>query len=468
MKFTKYNIFLIFIILLLPEICIMKLYDDNSADNFDNYYTQNSNKEKKYYYNEYRNNNHDFDKFDNYESDEFKKPKSTLEFFINYVKNRILSYFDNFQEYFEGLKFIISGYKFLFRRFSKNKIINKTLSDNNFKPKDFTKKNSLIRQKTHRKLEQQNIKRSTSKNKDESLYQNYPYNNTDLYNKTNCPTIPDLKVYYYYYFCDNKKVSRDEYLNRTSQGELCEFYNNTQKLCFCPIHYSSCSFRQVSRLKCMIKKLVVNDEFDLTKYYDSFYEEHVKIPILDNDKKIFDFSLNLKCGMELDDSISGSDINFYLINSNDEFSEFDIISTEYHNQTENGTQYTKEEVMDNTNKILEYFIKQKNLILFENADLQLSFSLIDQMWALPYRKTYYEIKEDIVKDVLSGEMNFNFTVDLNDLIKNGEGEGPFMKTKDNFKYPFFDKGDLYFFEIELSDFAFNQIRFVPFRGEIKK
>ena len=35
----------------------------------------------------------------------------------------------------------------------------------------------------------------------------------------------------------------------------------------------------------MIKNLIVNDEFDLIKYYDTFNDEHTKIPILDNDKK---------------------------------------------------------------------------------------------------------------------------------------------------------------------------------------
>ena len=43
-----------------------------------------------------------------------------------------------------------------------------------------------------------------------------------------------------------------------------------------------------------------------------------------------------------------------------------------------------------------------------------------------------------------------------------------MKIEENTKYPFFDKSDIHFFEIELIDEDYNQIRFVPFRGEIKK
>ena len=124
--------------------------------------------------------------------------------------------------------------------------------------------------------------------------------------------------------------------------------------------------------------------------------------------------------------------------------------------------------MNNTNKILKYFIKRKNLILYKKPILYLKFSLIDQMWAIPYRTQFFEINEDMIESFLSGEVNLNFTVDLNDLIENGEGEGPFEKNDGKIKYPFFDKGDLHFFEIELKDLGYAQIRFVPFRGEIKK
>jgi hypothetical protein len=445
----------------------MKIYNENISDIFDNYYEDDSYKSKKYYYNKYRNNNDNSDEFIDYE-DDFEKPKSTFEFLITYIKNRFLSFFYNFEEYFTGLKFVLSKYKFLFRRFLNKEIINKTLS-NKYSEAKKIKTDDLMNYKASRKLEQIYPEKIIIKNIIEALNTpSFPYNNSDLYNKTNCPTLPDLKVNYYHYFCDKKRVSKEEYLNRTSKGELCEFYNNTQKICFCPIHYSNCQFGSSSKLKCMIKQLIVNNEYDLIKYYDTFNDEHTKIPILNNDKKIFNFSLKLKCGFELPDSISGSDLNFYLINGNDILSDFDIISTEYHNQTDNGTQYTKEEVMNNTNKILNYFIKKKNLIIYKNTSLYLKFSLVDQMWAIPFRIKFYEIKEDTVEDILSGEKYFNFTVDINDLIENEEGEGPFMNAYKDFKFPFFDKGDLHFFEIEIIDEYYKQIRFVPFRGEIKK
>ena len=472
MKNSKNNLFLLFIIILLFKLCYMKIYNDENtiSDSFDNYNIDDSYENKNYYYNKQKNNNinNNFDESDNEENDDFEKPKSTFEYLIKYIKNRFLSYFDDFEEYISGLKFVLSKYKYLFRRFLPNKTINKTISNKN-SIKNKIKTDNLIEPKNQRKLEEKSPEKKIIENIIEALNTpSFPYNNSDLYNKTNCPTIPDLKVNYYYYFCDKKRVSKEEYLDRTSQGELCEFYNNIQKICFCPIHYTNCFFSTSSKLKCMIKNLIVNEEFDLTKYYDTFIDEHSKIPVLNNDKKIFNFSLKLKCGFELPDSISGSDLNFYLINSNDILSDFDIISTEYHNQTDNGTQYTKEEVMNNTNKILNYFIKKKNLIIYKNTSLYLKFSLVDQMWAIPFRIKFYEIKEDMVEDILSGEKYFNFTVDINDLIENEEGEGPFMKAYKDFKFPFFDKGDLHFFEIEIIDEYYKQIRFVPFRGEIKK
>ena len=170
--------------------------------------------------------------------------------------------------------------------------------------------------------------------------------------------------------------------------------------------------------------------------------------------------------MNMDDDISGSSINFYLLTSNDNLGDFDIISTEYHNTTKNGTQYTKEQVMNMSYPVLNYFIKKRNMILYKETKLSLSFSIIDQQWAIPYRKKIIEINKDSLEDILSGRKSFDFTVDLNDLIENGEGEGPFRKDE-TFKYPFFDKGDLYFFEIDIQDLS-NQIKFMAFRGEIKK
>ena len=470
MKCSKHNFFHLFLILLIPKLCVLKIYKEDEEEYLDNYYNKYSNNENEYYYNRHKNNKNEFDKYNyDYIEDNFQQPASKFEFFISYIKNRVNAYFYDFYEYVDELKFVLSKYSLLFRGFYNKKVLNYTISNIKYPiENNIDDDNDLISHKKNRKLEQ-NIKRKiNTSNLEKNFEASYPYNNTDLYDKINCPTVPDLKVFYYYYFCDNMRVTKEEYINRTSYGEECKFYNNTQKICFCPIHYTNCQFRTISKLKCMVNHLTVNNEFDLTKYYDTFNDEHIKIPILNNNKKIFEFSLNVKCGFELDDEISGSDMNFYLFNADENYPDFDIISTEYHDTIENGTQYTKDEVLDNTNNILEYFIKRKNLILEKKTKLIIKFSLIDQMWALPYRYKIYEIEPDEVEDFLSGKSNFKFTVDINDIIKNEEGEGPFMKIEENTKYPFFDKSDIHFFEIELIDEEYNQIRFVPFRGEIKK
>jgi hypothetical protein len=455
MKCSKYKFFFaLYIIIPLPEIHVLKLYEEHPIEDFDDIVY----KEKLYHGKSYNNNYDNKNNYLNDDIDDFQKPASTFEFIINYIKNQIKSYFYPLEEYISGLKFIISKYKYLFRRFSSKKIINQTLYH--------TERKNYKSEKTQRKLEQNFFGRRINNKEGKILKAIYPYNNTDLYDKIDCPTIPDLKVSYYNYFCDNKKVSKEEYINRISKGDFCEFYNNTQKICFCPIHYSECDLKTSSKLKCMVKKLIVNNDIDLTKYYDTFYDEHIKTPILNNPKKIYDFSLTLKCGMNMDDDISGSSINFYLLTSNDNLGDFDIISTEYHNTTKNGTQYTKEQVMNMSYPVLNYFIKKRNMILYKETKLSLSFSIIDQQWAIPYRKKIIEINKDSLEDILSGRKSFDFTVDLNDLIENGEGEGPFRKDE-TFKYPFFDKGDLYFFEIDIQDLS-NQIKFMAFRGEIKK
>ena len=108
----------------------------------------------------------------------------------------------------------------------------------------------------------------------------------------------------------------------------------------------------------MAKEIIVNNNINLTKYYDTFYEEYFKTPILDYFEKIFNFSIKLKCGMPISDSVTGSDINFYLSNAGDGNAEFDIIST-MDNNTEYKKLYTKEEVMNNKTQILDYYLKKK-------------------------------------------------------------------------------------------------------------
>jgi hypothetical protein len=451
----KNQIIILIIVFLTIKLSISKIYEDSQEDEIYKSYYQKTSKRKmtKKSNNYYNNDEYDFP----------EKPTSAFDFLYKSFLKRLSAYYDSYNDYFDGINYIFSNFKYLFRRYSGNKIINKTLTNIN-KPKYehlFKEEEKIPKKRYHRHLDE---KHNSQTNKIK-LSGSYEYNNTDFYNSTTCPTSPNLKVYYYNYFCNGEKVSREEYEAKTSQGEDCEFYNNTQKLCFCPIHYSSCSFKDESRIKCMVKEIIVNNDINLTKYYDTFYEEYLKTPILENEKKIFNFSLKLKCGMLVKDEVTGSNANFYLSNSDDEKADFDIISTMNNNNTEYEKQYTKEEVMNERSKILDYFIKKKNLVMFKKPDLNLTFSIIDQLWIAPFRIKKYKIEDDLVEDLLSGTKSFNFTVDMNDIIENELGTGPFS-TK-NISYPYFEKGDMHFFEIEFEEKE-RQVRLFAYRGEIKK
>ncbi len=456
MNFIKRkNLLFIFLLVLLSiklstaNIFKNAMEDDNYKKYYETTTGRKTHKKDHNYYNEY-----DFQ----------EKPKTTFDFLYKSFLKRVHAYFDSFNDYFDGFNYILSNYKYLFRRYSGNKIINKTLKNPN---KDMLKDEEKNGTKRHnRRLDEKHMnKTNKNKNKKIQLRQSYEYNNTDLYNKTKCPTSPNLKVFYYMYFCNGERVSQLEYEIKKAIGIDCEFYNNTVKLCFCPINYGSCALKGESKIKCMVKEIIVNDEINLTKYYDTFYEEFFKTPILDNEQKIFNFSVKLKCGMTISDYITGSDMNYYLSSTIDDYPEFDVISTMNDDNTEYEIQYTKEEVMNNTIPILNYFIKKKNLVVFKEPKLSIKFSLIDQQWLIPFRTKQYKVDNDIVEDFLSGESSFNFTVDINDIIENELGEGPFS-TK-TISYPYFDKGDMHFFEIEFKEEE-EQLRLFPFRGEIKK
>ena len=449
------NINLVLIIFILSnKFIISELFKDSPDNIFFKEYleTISSENSKNYKPNRKSRNN-------NYNDDFPEKPTSSFDFLFKSFINKINAYFYSYNDYFDGLKYVLSKYKILFKRFSSHKIINETISKSR-KPKyeKYFREN-----KKFRNLDQKSKSKNKKINKllDEP---SYPFNNTDLYNTTECPSSPNLKVNYYLYFCNREKVSKSDYEKSISKGEKCEFYNNTQKICFCPIHYSSCKLMAQSRIRCMAKEVIVNNEINLTEYYDTFYEEFFKTPILDNKEKIFNFSLKLKCGMPINDDITGGKDNFYLSSEEDNNAEFDIISTIYDGK-KNGTQYTKDDINNKTTNILNYFIKKRNLVMYMKPKMSLKFSLIDMQWALPFRYKYFDINEDLIEDLLSGKQSFNFTVDLNDLIENCLGVGPFSQK--NISYPYFDKGDIHFFEFDIEEKE-KQMRFYPVRGEIKK
>ena len=453
MKLEKNKFFGLFIFLLTNKYIISAIFRDNLETDFDSEYQERISNEK--YSKKYKNNQQYI--YNNYNEEFSEKPTSSFDFLYKSFINKIKTYFSSYNVYFDGLKYVLSKYQILFKRFSSNKIINETIS----RPKKPKYEKYFRNNQNFRNLEQKNKNKKNSKLNDGP---SYPFNNTDLYNNTECPSSPDLKVNYYLYFCNGDKVSKSTYEENISKGQKCEFYNNTQKICFCPIHYSSCKLRSQSRIRCMAKEVIVNNEINLTQYYDTFYEEFLKTPILENSKKIFNFSLKLKCGMPISDDITGGKNNFYLSSEEDDKAEFDIISTMYNGQN-NGTQYNKDDINNKTINVLNYFIKKKNLVMYMKPKMSLKFSLIDMQWLVPFRYKYFDIDENLIEDFLSGEKSFNFTVDLNDLIENSLGVGPFSQK--NISYPYFDKGDIHFFEFDIDEKE-KQMRFYPVRGEIKK
>ena len=74
MKCLKYNFFLLYIILLIPKLSILKLYEENPSDSFEYYYKDKSYYEKNYYNNKYSNNKNNLEESNDYDSEDFEKP----------------------------------------------------------------------------------------------------------------------------------------------------------------------------------------------------------------------------------------------------------------------------------------------------------------------------------------------------------------------------------------------------------
>lgn len=473
-------------------ICIGRNCDKSSYESIKNSINNNRlNKNKK---NDFISSEYESNSESESSTDQPEKPTSTFHFFLIYLKQKFFSFFSRFDAYFEGFKFLIETYKKIFGFNSYHNNNNKSSNHTFHKGSNYFRQLEELENPINYNTDLRNLDQVftiggityiiTNGGLSQNFEENYPYNNTDLYTNETCPTIPDLKVNYYIYFCEDNQVSFEEYNEMIAQGKNCEFYNNTRKICFCPVNYVDCKWAQASSLKCSVKEVIVNNNLNLTEFYDTFFEEYLKTPFVpksDNNK--YKFSIKVKCGMSIPDDASEKE-NFYLSNINDELSEIEIISTEYHedNETFNGTQYDEEDIKNTSMPIVDYFIKKKNLIILEKPEVYLRFSIVDMKWVLPYRIKEFQISNEILEDFLQGEKSFDFEIDMEDLIKNGKGLGPFERGRKNLdeegkdKYPIFDKGDLHFFEIDIYNKLKgkidskddNDIYFFPFRGEIKK
>ena len=138
MKLSKLDYLYIFIFFSISiKLTSPKLYQDNPDDiAYQEYLSRISNKK----YSQNNNNNPHNNRYDNYDYDNneyndfTEKPTSSFDFLYKNFKYRIKAYFSAYNEYFEGFYYVLSKYQYLFRRFSSNKIINKTITNTN-KPK---------------------------------------------------------------------------------------------------------------------------------------------------------------------------------------------------------------------------------------------------------------------------------------------------------------------------------------------
>ena len=191
-KFKKTNIFFFFIFFILSnKLITSKIYQENPNDMYYKEYLErisnkrSSNKRRIDEQNNIPNDNKYY-----YNNEFSKKPTSSFDFLYKGFINKLLAFFHSYDDYFDGLKYVLSKYQYLFRRFSSEKIINKTIT-NTAKPKfeKYFTNNEENNFKFARHLDE---KKSKNKKNKKIKQQNYEFNNTDLYNTTTCPSSPDL------------------------------------------------------------------------------------------------------------------------------------------------------------------------------------------------------------------------------------------------------------------------------------
>jgi hypothetical protein len=162
MNFIKRkNLLFIFLLVLLSiklstaNIFKNAMEDDNYKKYYETTTGRKTHKKDHNYYNEY-----DFQ----------EKPKTTFDFLYKSFLKRVHAYFDSFNDYFDGFNYILSNYKYLFRRYSGNKIINKTLKNPN---KDMLKDEEKNGTKRHnRRLDEKHMNK-TNKNKNKKRNKKY-------------------------------------------------------------------------------------------------------------------------------------------------------------------------------------------------------------------------------------------------------------------------------------------------------
>ena len=419
----NFSIFLIYIVIISSFYCKLEnlCIDDNC------FYK----KEKKIF----NNNKNEFN--ENYE----KSHNNFFTFLYKAFMSRININFQNYFKYTEGLKKIFNSMTNIVHNYDTKDDIKVSEFRNLFE-----KKNPLNDNNDKILLKQQNLEN------------NYPYNNSNLSSLRNCKeNLPNLTVDYFKYFCNNIQVKKEEYNQlKTDESNNCQFYKNEDTICINPVNYNNLNEIE-TKIFCKIKTLKeLNNNIDLLQNKDKFYYEYFNTPILNKLDSPFNFEISILCG-QINLNESNSYYNYMLSSDYDYFADYNIKNINIPKNFKNN--FTIESLNDRNSKIFDYFIKEDDMVIFDDISLELSFSIYEMNWVLPIKTKTHKINNDI-KNFLNNNESFKFLIDLDNLDSINED------IYNNSKFPKMLNGNALFYEIKIYDENKNQIKFFSYQGII--
>ena len=287
-----------------------------------------------------------------------------------------------------------------------------------------------------------------------------PKNNTDIFDHIECALEPYFKARIKIYLCNDTLVTKTVYDTLVNDKfTKCEMNVNIIKLCMCPVTYRYCR-EEAEKVFCEIDSLTANNnKYDLLKNRNTFYKEYFNLDSLPLSENLFKFSMKLKCASAMPPSTPSFihlEDNFYL--NLIDFAEFEILST----FPESGKQYKTEELADTKKEILKYFIRNEKMLVYDEMQLNVTFSIYDMQWILPRYQKKIELSAEDSKKLLEGTP-ISIEVNLKELMAK-EMEEIFIDKK----FPRMDKGDLLFYEINVVNIYPRRLEFFAFRGDINK
>ena len=374
---------------------------------------------------------------ENYE----KSHNNFFNFLYKAFMSRININFQNYFKYTEGLKKIFNSITNIAHNYDTKDDIKVSEFRNLFE-----KKNPLNDNNDKILLKQQNLEN------------NYPYNNSNLSSLRNCKeNLPNLTVNYFKYFCNNIQVKKEEYnqLN-TDKNNNCQFYINEDTICINPVNYNNLNEIE-TKIFCKIKTLKeLNNNIDLLQNKDKFYYEYFNTPFLNRLDSPFNFEISILCG-QINLNESNSYYNYILSSDYDSFADYHIKNINIPKNFEYN--FTIESLNDRNSKIFDYFIKEDDMVIFDDISLELSFSIYEMNWVLPIKTKTYKINNDI-KKFLNNDETFKFLIDLENLDSINDD------IYNNSKFPKMTNGNALFYEIKIYDKNKNQINFFSYQGII--